>query len=40
MLVMHNICTVLFYGMQQDRQYTYNAKLRRVRATIIAVEKQ
>jgi hypothetical protein len=40
MLVMHNIYTVLFYGMQQDRQCTYDAKLRHVRATIVAVEKQ
>ena len=26
--------------MEQDRQYTYNVTLRRVRATIIAVDKQ
>ena len=25
---------------QQDRQYTYNLKLRRVRATVVVVEKQ
>jgi hypothetical protein len=25
---------------KQDRQYTYNVTLRRVRATIVAVEKQ
>jgi len=37
---MHNIYTVLLYGMQQDRQCRYDAKLMRVRATIVAVEKQ
>jgi len=40
MLVIHNIYAMLFYGMQQDSQCTYNGKLRRVRATIVAVEKQ
>ena len=40
MLVMRNIYTVLFYGMHQDKQCPYDAKLRRVRANIVAVEKQ
>jgi len=35
--------TLLYEGnnyIKQDRQYTYNVKLRRVRVTIVAVEKQ
>jgi hypothetical protein len=33
------VCTARF-NIQQDRQYTHNVTLRRVRATIVAMEKQ
>jgi hypothetical protein len=34
-----NVHSICFY-LKQDRQCTYNVTLRRVRVTIVAVEKQ
>ena len=34
------LCLAYYFSIHQDRQCTYNATARRVRATVVAVEKQ